>query len=449
MNEIQSHEERLRAEVEDLKRQLAEQKRLMEHGHAPEARKPSGRALLVLVLLVGGLCAAGYYFGYLPRERRELGLANEARTAGNALPVVNVQTVTRASAKSSLMLPGDIQAVTEAPVLARASGYIKKRYADIGDRVTAGQPLVEIEAPELDAQIRQAKAAADQANAAVEQAQASLQQGTATESLLKINADRNQKLADKNIVSRQDNDTSRLQYAAQQATVEALAKAVSAARSSADAARANLSRLLDMQEYLTVRAPFAGVITLRNVDTGALVNEGATLLFRIAQTERLRIYLNVPQSSAASIHAGQPATVTIPDLPGRKFRGSVARTADSFDPASRTLLAEVQVLETGGLLLPGMYAQVELGVERLAPPLSIPADTLVMRSTGPQAAVVRPDGTVHFTPIQLGRDYGDHLEVLGGLEEGQLLVVNPSDVIREGVKVKPVPAEKPAAENRP
>jgi multidrug efflux pump subunit AcrA (membrane-fusion protein) len=127
----------------------------------------------------------------------------------------------------------------------------------------------------------------------------------------------------------------------------------------------------------------------------------------------------------------------------------VARTADSFDPASRTLLAEVQVLETGGLLLPGMYAQVELGVERLAPPLSIPADTLVMRSTGPQAAVVRPDGTVHFTPIQLGRDYGDHLEVLGGLEEGQLLVVNPSDIIREGVKVKPVPAEKPAAENRP
>jgi RND family efflux transporter MFP subunit len=448
MNEIQSHEERLRAEVEDLKRQLAEQKRLMEHGHAPEARKPSGRALLVLVLLVGGLCAAGYYFGYLPRERRELGLANEARTAGNALPVVNVQTVTRAAAKSSLMLPGDIQAVTEAPVLARAWGYITNRYADIGDRVTAGQPLLEIEAPELDQQTRQAKAAVDQANAAVEQAQASLQQGQATENLLKINAERNQKLADKNIVSRQDNDTSRLQYAAQQATVEALGKAVAAARSSADAAQANRARLADLQEYLTVRAPFAGAITVRNVDTGALVNEGATLLFRIAQTERLRIYLNVPQSYAAAIRAGQPATVTIPDLPGRKFRGTVARTADSFDPASRTLLTEVQVSETGGLLLPGMYAQVELGVQRLEPPLSIPADTLVMRSSGPQAALVRSDGTVHFTPIQLGRDYGDHLEVLGGLEEGQLLVVNPSDIIREGVKVKPVAGEKPASADR-
>jgi RND family efflux transporter MFP subunit len=449
MNELEGQEERLRAEVEELKRQLAEQRRLMAHGRAAGAGKPSGRTLLALALLVGGLCAAGYYFGYLPRQRREMGLAAEARAAGDTLPVATVQPVTRASAKSSLVLPGDIQAVTEAPVLARASGYIKKRYVDIGDRVTAGQPLVEIEAPELEQEIRQGRAAVEQANAAVEQAQAGLEQGRATENLLKINAERNQKLADKNIVSRQDNDTSRLQYAAQQATVEALAKAVAAARSSADAAQANLARLADLEAYLTVRAPFAGVITVRNVDTGALVNEGGTLLFRIAQTDRLRIYLNVPQSYAAAVHAGQPATLTIPDLPGRKFQGTVARTADSFDPASRTLLTEVQVAADGGLLLPGMYAQVELAAERMDPPLSIPADTLVMRSTGPQAAVVRADGTVHFTPIQLGRDYGDHVEVLGGLEEGQLLVVNPSDIIREGVKVKPLAAGKPAAENRP
>jgi RND family efflux transporter MFP subunit len=449
MNETQSHEDRLRAEVEDLKRQLEEQKRLLSAGHAAGSGKPSGRTLLWLVVLLGGLCVAGYYLGYLPRQRRETGLAAEAKTAGDTLPVVTVQPVTRAPARSSLVLPGDIQAVTEAPVLARASGYIKKRYADIGDRVKAGQPLVEIEAPELASQIRQAKAAVEQAGAAIEQAQASLQQGSATLSLLKINADRNQKLADKNIVSRSDNDTSRLQYAAQQSTVEALGKAVAAARSSADAARANLARLTDMQEYLTVRAPFAGAITVRNVDTGALVTEGSTLLFRVAQTDRLRIYLNVPQSFAASIRAGQPATLTVPDLPGRKFRGTVTRTAGSFDPASRTLLTEVAVLETGGVLVPGMYARVELAVERPERPLSIPGDTLVMRSTGPQAAVVRPGGTVHFTPIQLGRDYGDHLEVLSGLEEGQLLVVNPSDIIREGVKVKPLAAEKPAAENRP
>jgi RND family efflux transporter MFP subunit len=446
MNQTQSHEDRLRAEVEDLKRQLEEQKRLMAAGHPAGAGKPSGRTLLGLVLLLGALCVAGYFLGYLPRERREVALAAEAKAAGDTLPVVTVQPVTRAPATSSLVLPGDIQAVTEAPVLARASGYIKKRYADIGDRVAAGQPLVEIEAPELEQQIRQARAAVEQAGAAIEQAQASSQQGSATLNLLRINAERNQKLADKNIVSRQDNDTSRLQYAAQQATVEALGKAVAAARSSADAARANLARLVDMQGYLTVRAPFAGAITVRNVDTGALVTEGSTLLFRIAQTGRLRMYVNVPQSFAASIHAGQAATLTVPDLPGRQFRGAVARTAGSFDPASRTLLTEVAVLETGGVLLPGMYARVELAVGRPERPLSIPGDTLVMRSTGPQAAVVRPGGAVHFTPIQLGRDYGDHLEVLSGLEEGQLLVVNPSDIIREGVKVKPLAAGKPAAD---
>ncbi len=444
MNETQSQEERLRAEVEDLKRQLEEQKRLGSAGHGAGTRKPSGRALVWLVVMLAALCVAGYYLGYLPRQRREAMLAAEAKTSGDTLPVVTVQQVLRAPASSSLALPGDIQAVTEAPVLARASGYIKKRYADIGDRVKAGQPLVEIEAPELDQQITQAKASVEQAGAAIEQAQASLQQGNATLNLLKINAERNQKLADKNIVSRQDNDTTRLQYAAQQATVDALGKAVAAARSSADAARANLARLTDMREYLTVRAPFAGAITVRNVDAGALVTEGSTLLFRIAQTDRLRIYVNVPQSFAESIRAGQPATITVPDLPGRKFRGSVARTAGSLDPASRTLLTEVQVLETGGVLVPGMYARVELTVERPESPLTIPGDTLVMRSTGPQAAVVRPGGTVHFTPIQLGRDYGDHLEVLGGLAEGQLLVVNPSDIIREGVKVKPVAAEKPA-----
>jgi RND family efflux transporter MFP subunit len=448
MNETESREEGLQAEIEDLKRQLQEQKRLVA-GHAvAAAKKPSGRSLLMLLLLLGGLSVAGYYFGYLPRQRREAMLVTESQASGDALPVVNVQTVTRSAIKASLMLPGDIQAVTEAPILARAGGYIKKRYVDIGDRVAAGQVLVDIEAPELDQQIRQAKAQVDQASAAVEQAQASLQQGLATENLLKVTADRNQKLADKNIVSKQDNDTSRLQYAAEQATVQALQKAVAAGQSSVAAASANLARLTDLQGYLTVRAPFAGVITLRNVDTGALVNEGSTLLFRIAQMDRLRTYLNVPQGYADSIHAGQPATLTVPDLPGRKFRGTVARTADSLDPASRTLLVEVQVLETGGVLLPGMYAQVELALQRLDPPLSIPSDTLVMRSTGPQVAVVRADGTVHFAPIQLGRDYGDHLEVLGGLEEGQLLVVNPGDAIREGVKVKALPAEKPAPGNR-
>jgi RND family efflux transporter MFP subunit len=329
-------------------------------------------------------------------------------------------------------------------VLARATGYIVKRYVDIGDRVKAGQVLADIDAPELAQQIRQAKAAIDQADASVEQAQASLEQGRSTLNLLKVTADRNQKLADKEIVSKQDNDTSRLQYAAQLSTVQALEKAVQAAKSASAAASANLARLTDVQSYLTVRAPFAGVVTLRNIDTGTLVNEGSTLLYRVAQTDHLRTYVNVSQADAGSIRVGQAAVLTIPDLPGRKFHGVVARTANSLDPTTRTLLVEVQVTETGGVMMPGMYTEVDLSVPRMDPPLSIPSDTLVMRSSGPQVAVLRPDNSVHFTPIQLGRDFGDHLEVLGGLEEGQRLVVNPGDSIREGVKVKPLAAEKPA-----
>jgi RND family efflux transporter MFP subunit len=227
--------------------------------------------------------------------------------------------------------------------------------------------------------------------------------------------------------------------------VDALEKAIAAARSNLGAAQANLARLNDLQNYQTVRAPFAGVITLRNVDTGVLVTEGATLLFRIAQTGRLRIYLNVPQADADSVRPGQKATLVIPDLAGRKFPAVVTRSANALDPSSRTLLVEVQASNSDGLLMPGMYAQVDLAVPRKEPPLMIPGDTLVVRDNVTQVAVVSADGTVHFARIQLGRDLGDRLEVLSGLEQGQWLTVNPSDSVREGVRVKPLRAEKSAA----
>jgi len=441
MNDINTNEEQLRAEIEDLKRQLAKTR------NAADERQPKGPSfltLLVVLSLVLGLAAAGYYLGYLPRQQREMALAAEAKTDGQALPVVTLAPVTRSADKSNLVLPGNIQAVTESPVLARASGYIKSRSVDIGDRVTAGQVLAEIEAPELDQQIRQAQAAIDQARSTIEQTQAALAQGQSNEALAKVTADREQRLFDRNVVSRQDNDTAQMQYAAQQASTQALGKAVAAARSSASAAEANLARLNDLKNYLTVRAPFAGVITVRNIDVGALVNEGSTLLYRIAQTGRLRTYLNVPQTDASSVRAGQHASLTVPDLAGRKFPGLVTRTANALDPATRTLLAEVQVDNTDGALMPGMYSQVDLSVPRQDPPLVIPGDTLVVRSDGPQVAVVDSGDVVHYQRIRLGRDFGDRLEVLEGLAEGQRLVVNPSDTIREGVQVKPLAAENAA-----
>jgi RND family efflux transporter MFP subunit len=300
------------------------------------------------------------------------------------------------------------------------------------------------EIQQAQAALAQSKATIDQANAAVQQAQASLQQGQTNENLAQTTYDRFKKLADRGVISRQDIDTYQAQWTSQQANVQALDKAVVASRSNAAAAeansaasQANLARLTDLNGYLTVRAPFAGIITVRNVDTGALVNSGSTLLFRIAQPDRLRIYLSLPQSEADSVLAGQKATLTIPDLPGRKFTGSVARTANSLDPQTRTLLTEVQLSNPTGELMPGMYAQVDLAVPRKNPPLVIASDTLVVRSNGPQVAVVGDDSTVHYQPIQLGRDFGDRLEVLGGLSLGQRLVVNPSDAVREGIKVNP------------
>ena len=435
-------EERLRAEIDDLKRQLDEFKHSAgAGGHRP----PSKGTLLILALVAIALIVAGFFKGYLPRQRREDVLAAEAKAGASAAPLVSVQHVKRADAVAKLILPGNIQAVTEAPVMARSTGYIRKRNVDIGDRVAAGQVLAEIEAPELDQQIRQAKAAVDQAASAIQQAEASLQQGRTNANLARVTAQRWANLSAKGVVSKQENDTYQAQAQAQQANVQALEKAVAAARSNAAAAEANLARLSQLKTYQEVRAPFAGVITVRNVDLGALVNEGNTMLFRLAQTGRLRTYVNVPQNNADTVRVGQAATLTIPDLPGRKFQGTVARTANALDPTSRTMLVEVQVANADGTLMPGMYTLVDLALPRKDPPMLIPGDTLLVRPDGPQVAVVNPDNRVHFTRLQLGRDYGSQVEVLAGLTEGQLLVVNPSDAIREGVEVKPqAEAAKPA-----
>jgi RND family efflux transporter MFP subunit len=436
MNQINTTEEQLRAEIEDLKRQLEQEKKTAA-GNKLQTSGPSRGTLLILALVVIALIVAGFFKGYGPRQQREDMLAAEAKTTGESLPVVNVGIVKRADSTAGLLLPGNIQAVTEAPVMARASGYIKKRNVDMGDRVQAGQVLAEIDAPELDQQIRQAQAAIEQANSSEQQAEAALQQGRANANLARVTAQRWANLVAKGVVSKQENDTYQAQSESQQANVQALEKAVAAAHSNISAVEANLARLGDLKSYQTVRAPFAGAITVRNVDVGALVNEGSTMLFRIAQTDRLRTYINVPQDEASAVKVGQTATLLIPDLPGRKFAGAVSHVDNALDPSTRTLLVEVQVPNSAGTLMPGMYTQVDFALPRRDPPLLIPGDTLVVRPDGPQVAVVAGDNRVHFAHIQLGRDFGDHLEVLSGLEAGQRLVVNPGDSIREGVRVRP------------
>jgi len=437
-------EQQLRREIEELHRQLDAQR--TAHGRVPIIRwRPTRTAMSALLLGLAVLLAAAFIAGYMPMQKREATLRAEAKAQEKALPRVDVIRVERASNQNALTLPGTIQALTEAPILARADGYLKRRLVDIGDRVQAGQVVAEIDAPELDQQIHQAEAAIDQAQAAVEQAEASLEQGKANRDLARTTSERWKTLADRGIASRQDSDQYQTQWAAQDANVRALDKAISAQRSNAAAAQANLARLQQVQAYRMVKAPFDGVITLRNVDVGALVSTGNTLLYRIAQTKTMRTFVNVPQAASNSVHVGQAARLTVSNFPARTFDGRVTRTANALDPASRTMLVEVGVPNPDGVLMPGTYADVDLTGSLSNPPLIVPAATIIFRTDGAQVAVVNADGTVHLQKVAVGRDHGDRVEIVQGLSAGAIIVAVPGDAAREGAKVVPVAREGGAA----
>jgi RND family efflux transporter MFP subunit len=433
-------EEQLLAEIEDLKRRLEQKHEAAAHGASAhgQRKRPSAAALWILAIVTVLLLAGAFFAGYLPETSRQTALAKESKDDAVAVPPVNYFEVEQAAGKSQLLLPGNMQAVTEAPILARASGYIVKRYGDIGDRVKEGQLLAEIEAPELDQQVQQARSGVDQAKSSLEQAAANLQQAKTNAEMARYTNERWNALVQKGAVARQDADTYKSTWEASVQNVEALDKAVGVAKSNVGVAEANLGHFAEMQGFLKVKAPFAGVITLRNIDTGALVSDGTTMLFRIAQTDRLRTYVNVPQADASAIHVGQVADLTIPDLPSRVFAGTVTRTANALDPATRTLLVEVQVTNESGLLLPGMYSQVNFTTPRAEPPMMIRVDALVVRGEGSFVVVIGSDNVAHFRKIDLGRDYGDRLEVLTGLKKGEHVAISPGDAIRENAKVNPI-----------
>ena len=443
----ESTEDQLRREVEDLRRKLRQKESAGGHGEPPKTPwNPSSVTIWALFLGAAVLLAVAFFAGYLPMQKRNEQLSADAKEIEQSIPRAQVIEVVRSDGKSELELPGNIQASTEAPILARADGYIKRRLVDIGDRVRAGQPLAEIEAPEVDQQIRQAQANLQQTHAALDQAQANYEQGKSNMELARVTAQRWASLAAQGVVSKQENDQYQAQYQSQTANVNALEKAIAAQRSNIAAAEANLARLDETQSYRVVKAPFDGLITQRNVDVGALVNSGNTLLFRVAQTGTLRLYVNIPEANAKSIRPGQVARISVASMPGRHFTGTVARSTGSLDPATRTLLMEIQVPNADGTLLPGMYATVDFSSQQANAPLLIPGDALVVLGKGTLVAVVKPDHTVHMQEIQIGRDYGARLEVLAGLNDGDLIIPNPGELAREGTKVEPVaPAQKASA----
>jgi len=422
-----------------------------------------GQAVAGLMVV---LALTGFGSGYLARKKTAEELNTAAALRKSSPPLVNSAKVKRAPSRREVLLPGTITPITEAYVFARAAGYLKRRYVDIGDRVRAGQLLAEIDAPDLDQQVTQAQAAVAQAEGQLGQAEATLQQLIATRDLANITWKRYQVLTASGAVSRQDGDIQSTASKTAEANVDAGGKNVRAAQEFVRASKASLQRLITLQDYERITSPFAGVVTSRNVDVGALISttgssEGPTRLetaptnlpsggsaFRVAEISRLRVLVSVPQSQAPGIMVGQAADVTVQEFPNRTFPGAVTRTSSSLDAGSRTLLTEVQVANPTGILLPGMYTLVKFFTDRSDPPFLVTGAALVVQADGTRVAVLqpvvggKPEGVrrVHFQEVQPGRDNGIDIEILTGLLGGEEVAVDPSDAVREGMLVLPASA---------
>jgi RND family efflux transporter MFP subunit len=380
--------------------------------HSPSSARRSRLPVAAFVAVLAILLA----IGIIPRVTRTRALAAEARAASDTTLPTSVSTAVRAKSEP-LDLPGTLQPLHEAVMYARSAGYVRHWYADIGAHVSAGEILATIEAPEVDQQ--------------VQEAQAQLKQATATLALAESDLDRWKSLAHDSAVSQQELDQKTAAYQASAAT--------------ANAQRANLQRLTSVQGYSRVTAPFAGVVTARNVDVGALVSPGTSGagtggagLFRVSQTDTMRVYVNVPQSLVPSIHVGQSASVSLSEQQGRTYTGRVARTSDALDPATRTLLVEVDVANTDHSLLSGSFVQVGLTTAGMQPAIVVPANALLVNATGTQVIVVDDHNVAHYHKVTVGRDYGATVEILSGVDEGAIVALNPSDQIRDGHQIRPV-----------
>jgi multidrug efflux pump subunit AcrA (membrane-fusion protein) len=417
-----------------------------------------GGGVLVLLLI--------FLVGYIPHHEEKKKAAALAKQREEENPEVEVVQVKHTNAPGELTVPGTTTSLTEAYIYARANGYLKKRYVDIGDRVKKGQLLAVIDAPDLDQEVDQAREQLNQAEAQVAQQDAQL-------NLNRVTWERWRTLVAKGVFSRQDGDQREADFLAQQAVV-------ASAQRNVESYRANLRRVLALQSYERVTAPFDGVVTQRNSDVGALVgasgaagtqpmqssqsptsgstnvgsantsgssgssNQSASPstgesqggpLFAIAQIDTLRILVSVPEGYAESVHAGMQAQVFVQERPGAPISGTVARTASSLDQNTRTMLAEVDIANRDRALYPGMYAVVTFVQVRGVAPLTVPGDAVVVRGDRNTVAIVR-DEKIQMAPIVIGRDYGPSVEVLSGLREGDWVVSTVTDSVREGVKVR-------------
>jgi len=390
-------------------------------------RKPPrryGGALLgagALLLLAGGLGIGGWR-----HYQTHLEAAATARQTRTFVPEVRVAAVRDSASKIVVSLPATTTAFEAANIFARTSGYVEKRYVDIGDRVKAGDLLADITAPELDHQIAQAKAT-------LTQDQATLQQTQASRDLADVTNGRDSKLVKQGWLTLQQGDNDRLTLQAQQA-------AVGVAQSNIAAQQAQIRILEQDKLYQRVVAPFDGVITQRNIDNGSLVQSQSTFMFTLMHPDVIRTQLFVPQDAAFGVAPGVEAVMHVPEIPNRSFPGKVTRIASALQPGSRTLLTEVDVPNPDGALSPGIYCTVELFIPRKTPSMIIPADAVVFDENGLHVAVVK-NGTAHLQKIAIARDLGTEVEVHDGVRPGDQVILNPMIDLAEGSKVA---ARKPA-----
>jgi multidrug efflux pump subunit AcrA (membrane-fusion protein) len=403
---------------------------------APMQTRRVLRMGIILAIVLAGLLIVGI----LPRRSLQQQLNGQVTSAASALPLIAVASAQRPTTSNTVLLPGTMEALHEAAIYARVSGYVRRWYADIGSSVRSGQVLADIDVPELQQGVLQARAQLAQMNSALV--------------LARSNLERYRLLATDSAVTAQEYQVMQQAYAAATANVRA--------------AEAYLQGLLSTIQYAQVRAPFAGIVVARNVENGALISAGgassapltaggsqftpaasvaAASLFRVAQTDTMRVYVSIPQPYVASIRAGLPAELVITNLNNQAFKGTIVRTAGAVDPGTRTLLAEVDVPNPGRVLMPGMYAQLRITVERLNAPLVIPSTALLSRSSGPQVIELVPSGpgraTVHYRNVQVARDYGSTMEIVSGLGDGAMVATIGSQILTDGQTVR-VPPSTPA-----
>ncbi|MEH2401902.1 efflux RND transporter periplasmic adaptor subunit [Nostoc sp.] len=443
----------------------------LEQTTSRKQRRGIGRIgwAVIGAVFFGSLLAIGIF----PRlsQRSELKAAvKEAST----VPSVNVITPRRAAATTNLELPGSVVALNQTTIYARSTGYLRRWYADIGDRVQAGQLLAEIDSPDIDQQVLQAKAELAQAQANVLQNRASLAKGASDLKQAQANLliarqswQRWSVLVKQGAVPQQDADTRYATYQANLANVEAAKNTINsdsanvkAAQANVYASQANFQRNTILQSYKKVTAPFAGVITARNVNTGVLISAGSgnsntssntstsntnssnTSLYTIAAYDKLDVNVNVPQSLSPSFQTGQTAEITVKELPQRAFTGKVVRTSNAIDPNTRTLLTQLEVDNYNATLRPGMYATVKFAINRTNTPFVVPDSALVVNAGGTQVATLTKDRTVHYQKVVVGRDYGTEVEITSGLTGNESLIATPTVDETEGLRVQPIAQTK-------